>query len=128
MKQLPLALRWHEIDWTDDGPPSTVSRPTEDAAIRNIRQQQRGLLGRRELEPLERMVYELELDCIRTYPHFITPQQRAKWITQQRRVSIYNLTPVQVMTMLDDITKVLENAEPTHYDAAIGYVDRIVII
>lgn len=128
MKQLPLPLRWWHLDWTDDGPPGTVSRPTEDAAFRNIRKQQRGIRGRVELEPLERLVYELELRCIQQYPHFMTSEQRARWISQQRSVSIYNMTPRQVMDMLDEISKVLENAEPVTYNHAIGFVDRLIVL
>lgn len=128
MKQLPLLLRWWHLDWTDDGPPGIVSRPTEDAAFRNIRKQQRGIRGRVELEPLERLVYELELRCIQQYPHFMTSEQRARWISQQRSVSIYNMTPRQVMDMLDEISKVLENAEPVTYNHAIGFVDRLIML
>ena len=109
MKQLSLPFNWLDVDWQDDSPPSTVSRPTEDAAIRNLARRQRAMTGRRDLEPLERIVYELELLCIRQYPHFMTPHQRAEYIARHPRVIIYNLTPAQIMAMLDDISKVLEN-------------------
>jgi len=109
MKQLSLPFNWLAIDWQDDSPPSTVSRPTEDAALRNLARRQRALTGRRHLEPLERIVYELELRCIRKYPHFITPDQRARYIAEHPSVVIYNMTPGMIIEMLDDITKVLEN-------------------
>lgn len=111
MRQLPLPLRWHDIDWTDDGPPGTVSRPTEDAAIRNIQRQQRAHTGRRWLEPLEHKVYNAELRCIRECPHFMTPHQRAAWITQQPGIAIYNMTPRQIMDILDTVSRVMETAD-----------------
>ena len=114
MHQLPLPLRWHDIDWTDDGPPGTVSRPTEDAAIRSIQRQQRAATGRRFLEPLEHKIYNAELRCIRQYPGFMTPQQRAAWIAQQPGIAIYNMTPRQIMDTLDTVSRVMENADNQH--------------
>ena len=111
MKQLSLPFNWLAVDWQDDSPPTTVSRPTEDAALRNLARRQRAITGRRHLEPLERAVYELELQCIRLYPHFMTPNQRGAYIARHPRVAIYNLTVQQILTMLDDISKVLENDE-----------------
>ena len=131
MKQLSLPFNWLDVDWQDDSPPSTVSRPTEDAALRNLARRQRAMTGRRDLEPLERIVYELELLCIRQYPHFMTPNQRGAYIARHPRVAIYNLTVQQILTMLDDISKVLENDEiATNGITETGgplMVDRLVI-
>lgn len=128
MRQLPLPLRWHDIDWTDDGPPGTVSRPTEDAAIRNIRHQQRAFTGRRELEPLERIIYDLELLCIRDYPRFMTPEQRAGWIARHGRVAIYNLDTKAVMAILDDVSRVFEyNDDGGTYEQPLN-LHRVMIV
>ena len=128
MKQLSLPFNWLDVDWQDDSPPSTVSRPTEDAALRNLARRQRAMTGRRDLEPLERIVYELELLAIRDHPRLMTPEMRAAWIARHGRVSIYNLTTMDVMALLDDVTRVLEyNAGAAPEPYAIN-VDRVVIM
>lgn len=104
---------WHNPDlWRMRQLVSSVSRPTEDAALDKLYYESRAH-RRRDFLPqlswLERRVYNLDLHARNTRPHYHTEHERAVWIADQLRGQVTGA--FQIKAILDDVSHVARETE-----------------
>lgn len=114
--------------WTDRHLASTVSRPTEDAALRFLEDESRAIRHRHRyaslLTPEEYKLLHLERECLRRNVALKYPLERAAWIAAQIGGE-WNARGVKLA--LEEISQVIVEAERDHVAEVVRQWDARVL-
>ena len=115
--QLGLPLVWHQrkiSTWRERHHVSSVSRPTEDAALDNIYFSARAMHGNfgGKLNGLEKKVYFYELRSYDVLPNWYTEADRVKWIATKTGLGISSVKDILhgVKTVLKELVRIRDLA------------------